>query len=140
MAATEMVEGRSVDSAPVGRRLSATTTRLDARVTICMEPLPTAIYHLLDPSEEPFLRVEVSNTGQDSRRVIIRAQLQGLSAESAATVGLGPPGSKKMASKQVVHLSPTLLPGSMQYLNSAQRATLTVTIEEIGKNIESLDT
>ena len=128
------------DAAPVGRRLSAATTRLDARVTLCMQPIPTGIYRLLDPVKEPLLQVDLTNVGPEPRRVLVKASLQGLSAESAATIELGAAGSTKLPDKRNVKLSPALLPGAVERMTDVQRAMLAVTIEELGKGIESYDT
>ena len=67
---------------PEGDNLRVTTT-------VNMHPLPTAIYHLLDPLTEPLFRVVVSNQSKSRKRVCVKAFLEGLSAQTVRMTSTG---------------------------------------------------
>src|SRR5579859_4377971 len=76
------------DAPPPSRLLGPDTTKLKVETALTMNPVPTAIYNLLDPETEPLLRVTVHNVSLDAkpRRVQVRAWIEGLSAETVRTV------------------------------------------------------
>jgi hypothetical protein len=59
---------------------------------------------------------------------------------AAATVEIGNAGSTRIPDKRSLTLSPTFLPGTTQRIIEVQRVTLAVTVEDLGKGIESVDT
>jgi hypothetical protein len=118
--------------------LGAATTQLQVEVDVCMHPLPTAIYHLLNPETDPLLRVSIKNLSPDRRRVRVRAAIEGLSAESVKTIELSRTGTS--GSDALVNLLPTLLPGTLADLSEVQRASVYVITEDLDRNIESHDT
>jgi hypothetical protein len=121
-----------------GHMLGAATTQLLVDVEVRMHPLPTAIYHLLNPDTHPLLRVVVKNFSLDKRRVRVRAGIEGLSSQSVKTIELSrvtTPGCDV-----TIDLLPTLLPGALAALSEVQRATVYVISEDLDKRIEAHDT
>jgi len=130
---------RAAELAPlVGRRLGATTTQLEVEVNVCMHPLPTGIYHLLDPAKNPLVQITARNVSHDARRVLLRSAIQGISAEAAKTIELAAKPAKD--SSATVSLLPTLLPGSLLTMTEVQRATLYVISADLDKKVEAHDT
>src|SRR4051794_23532565 len=102
-------------AAPRGRFLGPQTTGLQVEPTLKMQPIPTGVYHLLDPETDPLLTVKVANVSRDPRRVCIRAFLEGLSAQAVRTVEVEP--RKDVTLK----LLPTLLPERARYITEVRR-------------------
>ncbi|HEX8203637.1 MAG TPA: hypothetical protein VF590_24385 [Isosphaeraceae bacterium] len=121
-------------AAPRGRFLGPKTTGLQVEPTLNMQPIPTGIYHLLDPETDPLLTVKVANVSRDPRRVCIKAFLEGLSAQAVRTVEVEP--RKDVTLK----LLPTLLPERARAITEVQRATLHVVAEDLDGKPESHDT
>src|SRR5262245_40639618 len=57
--------GRCPENPPAGRLLGPESTGLKVDSALNMEPLPTGIYHLLDPETSPLLTVIVSNVSAE---------------------------------------------------------------------------
>src|SRR5262245_46817065 len=70
------------------RLLGPETTELRVESRLRMQPLPTGIYHLLDPEKDPLFTVTVENLAAQDRRVRVTAFLEGLSARAVKTVEL----------------------------------------------------
>src|SRR5262245_17363825 len=68
-----------------GRLLGVKTTNLEVETTVHMQPLPTGIYHLLDPVTYPLFTVTVKNESREARRIRVTAFLEGLSARAVRT-------------------------------------------------------
>src|SRR5579859_3435618 len=102
-----------------------------------MNPVPTAIYNLLDPETEPLLRVTVHNVSLDDkpRRVQVRAWIEGLSAETVRTVEI-----KRQDKSPQLNLLPLLFPERMGQITEVQRATLHVRVDDLDGKPESHDT
>lgn len=126
-------------SGSLGNRLGAQTTGLEVSVTLCMNPLPSGILHVLDPKSDPVLRVKVSNRSRDRRRVRIRAGLESLSTQMVKTVELEREGAEQGA-ECTLSFVPTLLPGAIDHLNEIQRAALYVISEDLDGRVETHDT
>src|SRR5262245_34388615 len=79
----------SAANVPGGRGvfLGPETTGLNATTAVHLDPIPTGVYHLLDPEKDPLLTVVVENFDLDNqtRRVCVKAFLEGLSAETVLT-------------------------------------------------------
>ena len=123
-----------LSTAPRGRLLGAKSTGLRVEPTVRMKPLPTGVYHLLDPETDPLLTVMVANEARETRRVCVRAYIEGISAEEVRTVELDP---RKQAT---VHFLPALLPERARTITEVQRATLHVVAEDLDGKTESHDT
>src|SRR5947209_6675210 len=78
------------ESAPRGRLLGPLTTSLEVETKLHMQPLPTGIYHLLDPVKDPLFTVTVKNKSRDPRRIRVMAFLEGLSARAVRTQEIEP--------------------------------------------------
>ena len=117
-----------------GRFLGARTTGLRVEPTLNMQPIPTGIYHLLDPETDPLLTVVVGNESRDPRRVCIKVHLEGLSAQAVRTIEIEP---RKQVS---LKLLPTLLADRARAVTEIQRATLHVLAEDLDGKPESHDT
>ena len=120
-------------SHPAGKLLAPDTTGLQVECQFLMEPLPTAIYHLLDPLAHPLLRVRVENHTSDTRRVCVKTRIEGLSAEAVQTVELG-------RGSQTLHFSPTLLPTAHRSITDVQRATVHVVSTDLDGKLERHET
>ena len=88
---TERAEAEKAQAGPrktMGVPLGPETTRLRVITTIRLQPIPTGVYHLLDPQTDPLLTVTVKNESYESRRVCVTAHIEGLSARAIKTVEL----------------------------------------------------
>jgi hypothetical protein len=122
--------------APHGRMLGAETTGLRVTPTVNMHPLPTGIYHLLDPDTDPLLTVTVANVSADRkpRRVCVKAYIEGLSAEAVRTVEI------ERGKDVTLKLLPTLFPERARAITEVQRATLHLRVEDLDGKPECHDT
>jgi hypothetical protein len=125
-----------------GTLLGAETTGLFVTTSLRLEPIPTGIYHLLNPATHPLLTVTVSNKSHEPRRLSVAAYLEGLSARAIKTVEL-----KRMDKGQTISLLPGLLPVPARRITQVQRGTLHVIVTIYGSTgdtwsqlIESHDT
>lgn len=121
-----------------GQLLGASTTQLQVDVEICMNPLPTAIYPLLNPEVEPLVKVTLRNLSHDPRRVRVRAAIEGLSAEAVRSVEL--PRKTVDGSEVTLGLLPTFLPGRAAAMTEVQRATISILSEDLDNKIEAHNT
>jgi hypothetical protein len=124
------------EPATYGHFLGEETTGLKVTTTVHLQPIPTGIYHLLDPAKEPLVSVVVENVGRENktRRVCVKAFLEALSAETVRTVEL------KRKEKAELLLLPTLLPERARLLTEVQRATLHVLVIDLDERPECHDT
>ncbi len=113
-----------------GRLLGPKTTNLLVETTVHMQPLPTGIYHLLDPLTDPLFSVTVKNESQEARRVRVTAFLEGLSARAVRTQEIG------RLEQESFTLSPTLLPQRARTVTEVQWATLHVKVDILGDKKE----
>lgn len=131
----EQEEAAKTDSGVMrGRFLGEKTTELRANVKLRIEPLPTGVYHLMDPEKDPLLTVEVENFSRNVRRVCVKAYLDGLSATAVRTIEIEPKKSAEF------NLQPTLFPERALAMTEVQRATLHVIVEDLDGKIESHNT
>jgi hypothetical protein len=124
-------------AASVGRMLGSETTGLKVESVLAMNPIPTAIYPLLDPETDPLLTVTVTNVSLDakSKRVRVRAWLEGLSAEAIRTIEI-----KKGKTSPTLKLLPLLFPERARMITTAQRTTLHLQVDDLDGKPESHDT
>ena len=127
-------EGHAPASAPRGRMLGPRTTGLRVEQTLHMKPLPTGVYHLLDPETDPLLSVVISNESRDPKRICVRAFIEGLSAEEVHTVEI------ERGKQSAFKLLPTLLPERAQRITEVQRAMLHVLAEDLDGKTEIHET
>jgi hypothetical protein len=113
------------------QKLGVETTGLKVDYRVNLQPLPTGIYHLLDPKEKPLVTVTVTNRAQHPRRVRVAVFLEGLSARAVKTVEL-----ERGANQKTFSLSPTLLPGAIRLITEVQWATLHVVADILGNTQE----
>jgi hypothetical protein len=128
------------DTPPSTRRpmlLGPATTELKVETKLHMLPLPTGIYHLLDPEKEPLFTVTVTNLATQSRRVRVTAFLEGLSARVVQTVELEREGRKEASKPLPMH--PTLLPQRARRVTEVQWATLHVIVDILDATKEKQD-
>jgi hypothetical protein len=121
---------------PHDRFLGPDTTGLRVQPTVNMQPLPTGIYHLLDPETDPLLTVALGNESSDTKRVCVKAFLEGLSAQAIRTVEL--PAGESLP--RPLRLLPTLFPERAQAITEVQRATLHLIVEDLDGKPECHDT
>jgi hypothetical protein len=117
-----------------GKLLGRDTTGLEVETALRMQPLPTGVYHLLDPAKDPLLRVTVKNTSRDTKRVRVKAFIEGLSTTAVKTVEI------EANKSEAVDLFPALLPHRARSLNQVQRATLHVVVDHLDGRQERHDT
>ena len=72
----------------MGVPLGPETTGLRVVTTIRLQPIPTGVYHLLDPQTDPLLTVTVKNESHEPKRICVTAYLEGLSARAIKTIEL----------------------------------------------------
>jgi hypothetical protein len=121
-------------TAPHGRLLGPETTGLRVAPTVNMHPLPTGIYHLLEADADPLLTVIVGNTKRETRRVCVKAYIEGLSAEAVRTVEI------ERGKEVTLKLLPTLFPERASVITEVQRATLHLRVEDLDGKPECHDT
>ena len=105
-------------------------TGLGIDLRVHLPQAPTAIYHLLDPEEDPLISCTLTNTarrGRSSRRLLVRAWIEGYSAEAVQTVEVAPDAPV------TVRLLPPLFPERVEKINALTRAMLHVVVEDIDK-------
>ncbi len=119
---------------PVGVMLGPDTTGLQVETAVKLRPVPTGIYHLLDPEIDPLLTVTITNLTNDPRRLCVTAYIEGLSARAIKTLEL-----KRGNARQplTVNLLPSLLPEQGRRITEIQRATLHVIVEIFGSTMNS---
>src|SRR5262249_32324093 len=71
---------------PFGMMLGPETTGLRVETAIKIRPVPTGIYHLLDPEMDPLLSVTVTNLTNDARRLCVTSYIEGISARAIKTI------------------------------------------------------
>ncbi len=133
---------RETTGRSMGRLLGPETTGLNVTTALRLQPIPTGIYHLLDPATYPLLTVTVQNESHEPRRVCISAYLEGISARAIQTVEL-----ERMDKGKTIKLLPSLLPGPARRITQVQRGTLHVIVTIYGSTrdtwsqlVESHDT
>jgi hypothetical protein len=122
---------RKTTGGALGTLLGPETTGLKVTTALRLEPVPTGIYHLLDPAKHPLLTVTVKNELHEPRRVCVTAYLEGISAREIRTVELG-----RMEEGEPIHLLPSLLPGPTRRITQIRRATLHIVVEIFGSILE----
>jgi hypothetical protein len=111
---------------------SAETTGIDIEVQLQMAHVPTAIYHLFDPTKHPLLECKVSTVSSQKRRLRIISYIEGYSAKAVQSLELA---AKDGA--QPVRQLPTLFPDRVRTVRELTRATLNVLAEDLrSKEIE----
>ncbi|AUX39646.1 uncharacterized protein SOCE26_010410 [Sorangium cellulosum] len=117
------------------RPLGPNTTRLSVETTICMKAVPTGIYPLFSEATDPLLKVTVRNSDPvETKRVRVKAYIEGLSARAVRTVELGP------GEEVVLPLLPTLLTARAREVTEIQWATLHVVAADLDGKQERHDT
>jgi hypothetical protein len=133
---------RETAGGALGTLLGPETTGLKVTTALRLQPIPTGIYHLLDPATNPLLIVTVQNETHEPRRVCISAYLEGISAQAIQTIEL-----TRMDKGKTIKLLPSLLPGPARLITQVQRGTLHVIVTIYGSTrdtwsqlVESHDT
>lgn len=116
------------------RFLGAETTGLKVDVKVCMEPVPTGAYHLMDQDKDPLVSVQIENVSGDIRRICVQAFIEGLSAKAVRT------GEIKPAKTETLNLLPTLFSDRAKSITEVQRATLHVIVDDLDGKLESHNT
>jgi hypothetical protein len=111
--------------------LGPETTGLRVETKLHMQPLPTGIYHLLDPATDPLFTVTVTNLARQPRRIRVTAFLEGLSARAVKTVDL-----KRKDESATFPVHPTILPERARLVTEVQWATLHVVVDILGNTQE----
>ena len=78
-----------VEEAPkkaVGLMLGPETTGLRVETAIKLRPVPTGIYHLLDPETDPLVSVTITNLTNDARRLCVTSYIEGISSQAIKTI------------------------------------------------------
>ena len=96
---------REATGGALGTLLGPETTGLTVTTALRLQPIPTGIYHLLDPATHPLLTVAVQNESHEPRRVSVSAYLEGLSARAIRTIEL-----ERMDKARRSHCSPVSCP------------------------------
>jgi hypothetical protein len=105
--------------------LGAGTTRLEARIELRMDYVPTSIAHLMTAADHPLLRCTVKNRSNDIRRLRVTSLIDGYSASSVETAEIE--GQQEHEFRQL----PALRPEAVVEVHELTRATLNVLVEDI---------
>ncbi|HET8541015.1 MAG TPA: hypothetical protein VFL83_14170 [Anaeromyxobacter sp.] len=100
------------------------TTEIEARVTLRMAQVPTAIAHLLDV-KTPLVTFTIKNARTKALRVRVTAEVLGYSARAIETCEIDPGG------EAVVDQLPTLYPEELHKIGSLTRASLAVMVQDL---------
>ena len=122
---------REATGGALGTLLGPETTGLTVTMALRLQPIPTGIYHLLDPATHPLLTVTVQNESHEPRRVCVSAYLEGISARAIQTLEL-----ERMDTGRTINLLPSLLPGPARRITQVQRGILHVVVEIFGSLLE----
>ncbi len=121
----------STDSNTVvrGRDFNQTKSEVAIEVYVGMDYLPTAIYHLFEPVENPLVLCNISVKGR-GKKFKITSYIEGYSAKAINTIQV------KADSTEYISQLPTLFPHLIKSITELTKATLHIKVEEIGGNIE----
>jgi hypothetical protein len=106
------------------------TTGLAAKVYLRMAHVPTAIYHLFNPQQDPLISCEVRGAS-GGRRVCVTSYIEGYSAKAVDTFELL--GDDE---PHVFTQLPTLFPKRIRSINELTRATLNVMVQDLDGGVE----
>jgi hypothetical protein len=118
-----------------GPFLGATTTGIDATITLRMSHLPTSILHLLEADTHPLVSFNlkwIPKPGQKFARLCVRSRVEGYSAECVTTIELEP----TRTTADPVHQLPTFFQDRLRTVTELTRATLQVSIENLDEKTE----
>lgn len=126
--------GPNEEKARLGGRVSAggmmggETTGLDAVLQLRLDPIPTAVAHLMTPADWPLVEVTLKNVGDDVARVRVTTWIEGYTAPFVESVEI-PAGEE---APPIRHL-PTFFPSAIAatVLTEATRATVRVRVEHL---------
>jgi hypothetical protein len=116
--------------------LGRENTGLQVVTSVRFQPIPTTIYHLLDPETDPLLTVAVKNESSEPRRICIKAYIEGLSDRAVKTIELG----RMDRVAKMINLLPSLIPQQVRRITRTQRCTLHVRVVDLHNKVESHDT
>ena len=116
----------------VGAMLGPETTGLRVDTALKLQPVPTGIYHLLDPETDPLLPVNITNLTNDPRRLCVTSYIEGISARAIKTLEFSRSEIKK---PKTIPLLPSLLPDQARRITEIQRATLHVVVDIFGSTM-----
>jgi hypothetical protein len=126
--------GEEASKKSVGVMLGPGTTQLEVVRAIKLQPVPTGIYHLLNPETDPLLTVTVTTLTNDARRLCITSYIEGLSARAIQTVEFNRNEVKK---PKTIPMLPSLLPDQARRITEIQRATLHIVVEIFGSTMNT---
>src|SRR5262249_52895341 len=109
-----------------GTMLGPETTGLQVETAVKLRPVPTGIYHLLDPHRDPLLTVTITNLTRDPRRLCVTAYIEGLTARAVKTFEFR---TGEHGRPRIIHFLPSLLPEQARRITEIQRATLHVVVD-----------
>jgi hypothetical protein len=119
-------EGVILDTRVQTNLLGAETTKLEARVELRMEFVPTAIAHLLRPTDNPLVRCWVKSADpKATRRLRVMAAVEGYAPAAVETVELKP------LTEHTFDLLPVFDRERARVVNELTRATLTVLVDDL---------
>jgi hypothetical protein len=109
------------------KTLGRETTGLEAKVTLRMEHVPTAVAHLLRAADHPLVEVAVHNTTDKTQRVRVTAYVDGFSATAVETAEI------KGQQTEPFLLLPILHATALAGLTELTRASLNLLVEDLDK-------
>ena len=131
---SQCLESERLDLGATGGKtsmfLGPATTGLKVTTTVRLQPIPTGIYHLLDPQKHPLMTITLENQSHEPLRVSVAGYIEGVSAKAVRTIEL-----ERMDKGQTISLLPGLLPGAARQITQVQRATLHVLVEIFGSSL-----
>ena len=115
-------DARARDDRPAGRPAA-----------IKLKPVPTGIYHLLDPETDPLLTVTITNLTNDPRRLCVTSYIEGISARAIKRRSSS--AAARSRRPTTILLLPTLLPDQARRITETQWAMLHVEVEIFGSTM-----
>ncbi len=110
--------------------LGPQTTKLNARVDLCLAQVPTSIVHLFDEATRPLVTCNVTNLDDKTRRLCFKTFVEGYSAQTINTVEI------EQGQDVKVPQLPTFFGDRLRNVTELTRATVNVEIRDLDTKTE----
>lgn len=128
--AAGVADGDIVSVSAAGNLLGPATTGIEAKVSLRMEAVPSALVHLFDARSHPLVSYEIVNKNASTKRLRLLSYVEGYSAHAIDTV------EAPELLKQTVSQLPTFFPDRLSSVTELTRATLNVEIQDLDAKTE----
>lgn len=136
----QLEEGVLLDSGGKGRKpggvlMGQETTGVDLKVHLRQSYLPTAILHILDPTEHPLVTFKITYSGGEYVRLRLTSFVEGYSARAIDTIEL-----TYKDNQAELHQLPTFFHQRLKNITEMCRATLHIRVDDLDGKTEQQST